>query len=155
MSSGFNGLAYHNNKVDPSETPEPYCRLCETGAVETSAHLITNCPVLHEERVNAFQIRYDLEEGDLNRIKMKTLSNFLKQRRVQIIENINEFPLLFIEDYKTINHDLIEAIATQSASNLYSRYNDEDSEESEVDHRSERRNGTADGSRLLDRQGIG
>ena len=153
--TGFNGLAYHNNKVDPSETPEPYCRLCETGALETSAHLITNCPVLHEERVNAFQIRYDLEEGDLNRIKMKALSNFLKQRRVQIIENINEFPLLFIEDYKTINHDLIEAIATQSASNLYSRYTDEDSEESEVDHRSERRNGTADGSRLLDRQGIG
>lgn len=38
--TGFNGLAYQNNKISPQDFPSPNCQLCNTCVNETSVHLI-------------------------------------------------------------------------------------------------------------------
>ena len=44
--TGFNGLSYHNNKINPAEYPDPTCHICEEGVDETSAHLMASQAVV-------------------------------------------------------------------------------------------------------------
>ena len=128
--TGFNGLAYQNNKINPNEFPNPNCQLCEQLTEETSAHLIMDCPALLWERRNAFRTIHEVDK--LDELKMPELLNFLKQNRVSMMENISEYPLLFVEDYQNINHDMIDAIANHETS-ILSRNDDNDDEDEEVD----------------------
>ena len=84
--TGFNGLAYQNNKINLQEFTSPLCQLCEEWADETSQHLISNCPALFWERANAFQTIHDVD--DLATIKITNLFSFLKNDRVRMMENI-------------------------------------------------------------------
>ena len=106
--TGFNGLAYQNNKINPYEFPSPNCRLCEQIIEETSQHLICECPALHHERVNAFKTIHCIET--LYEVKIPNLLTFLKERRVQLMENISEYPLLFVEDYTHLHNEIIDII---------------------------------------------
>ena len=120
--TGFNGLAYQNNKINPGEFPSPQCQLCEEWYDETSQHLIAACPALFWERMHAFKPTRDID--DLQSIKIQELFNFLKNNRVRMMENIAEYPLLFIEDYNQI-HDILDSSANHETS-LHSRNNDTD-----------------------------
>ena len=128
--TGFNGLAYQNHKINPVDFPSPLCQLCEGWVEETSPHLISECPSLFWERKDAFKTIHNLE--DLANIKMADLISFLSNRKVQMMENIAEYPLLFVEDYKHIQHDIQYNITTDSnhETSLDSRFDDgEDSAE--------------------------
>ena len=122
--TGFNGLAYQNNKINPGEFPSPLCQLCEEWHDETSQHLIAACPALFWERMHAFKTTREID--DLESIKIHDLFNFLKNNRVRMMENIAEYPLLFIEDYNQI-HDILDSSANHETS-LLSRNNDTDTD---------------------------
>ena len=125
--TGFNGLAYQNHKINPVEFPSPLCQLCEGWVEETSSHLISECPALFWERKDAFKTIHNIE--NLEDIKMADLISFLKNRKVQMMENIAEYPLLFVEDYDHIQHDVITS--TNHGTSFDSRNHDdgEDAEE--------------------------
>ena len=115
--TGFNGLAYQNNEIDPIQFPNPNCQLCEQLIEETSAHLINECPALLWERMDAFKVTHDLNETDLKAVKIPQLIKFLSNRKVMMMENISEYPLLFIEDYENdINHIQIDNITNHETS---------------------------------------
>ena len=44
--TGFNGLAYQNNKINPQDNISPLCQICDELEDETSSHFIANCPAL-------------------------------------------------------------------------------------------------------------
>ena len=121
--TGFNGLAYQNNKMYPHEFPSPHCQLCEGMEDETSAHLITECPSLFWERHYSFKT--NLFITDLQEIKIKELFIFLKNNKVRMMENLSEYPLLFVEDYQNTHHEIIDNIANHETS-LFSRSDTDD-----------------------------
>ena len=92
--TGFNGLAYQSHKIIPNEFPSSNCQLCGLLVDETSSHLISTCPSLLWEQMGAFQTIYELES--LDNIKIKQLMAFLNNTRVKMMENIHEYPLLFV-----------------------------------------------------------
>jgi ribonuclease HI len=51
--SGHNYLLRHNNLLDPTNFPNPNCRLCNFDQ-ETSGHLINSCPALSYHRFRTF-----------------------------------------------------------------------------------------------------
>ena len=124
--TGFNGLAYQNHKINPTEFPSPLCQLCGGWTEETSSHLITECPSLFWERLHAFQTTNELE--CLAKIKIPELFSFLKNQKVRMMENISEFPLLFVEDYDHVHHDILDNIADHETS-LISRNDDNEDED--------------------------
>ena len=86
--------------------------MCEQLIEETSAHLITECPALLWERRDAFKVTHDLYETDISVLKIPQVMKFLGNNRVMMMENLSEYPLLFIEDYENdANHLLIDGIA--------------------------------------------
>ena len=105
------------------------CLVVLQGKRKTTITPITTCPAFHEERTNAFRVRYDLEEGDLASIKFKDFVRFLKEKRVQLIENIAEYPLLFAEDYNNYQHELLDVIANHENTSFSSRHNLEDNDD--------------------------
>ena len=127
--TGFNGLAYQNHKINPVDFPSPLCQLCEEGVEETSSHLISECPSLFWERLHAFGTIHNIET--LKDIKIANLFSFLKNRKVQMMENIAEYPLLFIEDYQHIHHDIITDANHETSYD--SRNNDADAEPAPMD----------------------
>ena len=114
--TGFNGLAYQNNKINPWDFPNPNCQLCGQMIEETSSHLIAECPSLLWERMDAFKTFNDLESDDLRNIKIPQLMKFLGNNRVAVMENISEYPLLFVEDYNNAHHDIYDIIANHETS---------------------------------------
>ena len=124
--TGFNGLAYQNNKMYPQEYPSPLCQLCEGLIEETSSHLISECPSLYWERHYAFKTNTTID--DLSKIKMQHLFSFLENDKVKMMENISEYPLLFVEDYNNVHHEIIDEIANHETS-FSSRNDDDDDQE--------------------------
>ena len=51
-----------------------------------------------------------------------------------MMENIHEYPLLFVEDYDNVHHEIIDIIANHEAS-LCSRDDCDEDEEDEVEER--------------------
>ena len=99
--TGQNGLNYYNNKIDPHNFPSTLCQLCEEEE-ETTDHLILDCPVLSQLRLDCFGSRFDPEPDN---IKPEKLHKFLKSPNLSGIENISENTLLFIKDYENVTHD--------------------------------------------------
>ena len=159
--TGFNGLAYQNNKINPNEFPNPNCQLCEQLIDETSAHLIAQCPILFWERMDAFKTVDEIEEEQLKYIKIPQLIKFLGNNKVAVMENISEYPLLFIDDYNNQQvHEIIDQIANHETS-LSSRDESGTEENSTADttstpppKRRDRRTST-ERSGVWTRQGIG
>ena len=53
-----------------------------------------------------------------------------------MMENIHEYPLLFVEDYDNLHHEIIDIFANHETS-LYSRDDCDEDEEDEVEERDE------------------
>ena len=127
--TGFNGLAYQNHKINPVDFPSPLCQLCEEWVEETSSHLISECPALFWERMHAFGTVQNID--NLADMKINNLFSFLKNRKVQMMENIAEYPLLFVEDYEHIHHDIMAN--ANHATSFDSRNDDEDTDTAPMD----------------------
>ena len=63
---------------------------------------------------------------------MKSISlTFLKQNRVSMMETILKYPLLFVEDYENVNHEIFDAIANHETS-FSSRNNNNNNDKEEI-----------------------
>ena len=129
--TGFNGLAYQNNKINPIDFPSPNRQLCDQLIKETSSHLIGSCPSLLWERLEAFKTVHFLESFE--EIKIIQLLHFLGYNRVKMMQNISEYPLLFVEDYENVHHNILDIMANHETS-LPSR-NDDNNSDGEDDGR--------------------
>ena len=98
-----------------------------------------------------------MDESDLEKLKIYELTRFLKEKRVQLLENIAEYPLLFVEDYNNQQNAIIDTINNHETSLPLQDGDDEDAEDAVADDEEPRAKRRRIESRLMDwnREGIG
>ena len=99
LITGFNGLNYCNNLLQPQDFPDSTCRYCHY-LTETSEHIISDCPAFWQERADCFNT---FNEVDLSQVKPKELHSFVQTKRFTLLENMSEYKLLFFSDYDKIS----------------------------------------------------
>ena len=105
----FSGLKDYNYKIDPKNTLDPFCRSCGD-EIESTAHLVANCPKLNWLRLEAFQCM-QMDDGNIE-WEVSQLAHFLSNKYIKALEHIPDEYNVHFADY---NHLLSIQTMAESA----------------------------------------